>query len=318
MSKKYFLLYFILLTLISCKNEIKLNGRDNWLIGTNIDSFVQGQTSSKLNLIWVIDNSGSMSNEQTLLSNNFESFINTFAGSAIHYKMGITTTDMSFSGEKGEFVVASGADPLSFILSSAHDPAYVIDNFKENVIVGIRGSGHEKGLSAALAAINASEDSTKNNFEFIEEDSHVAVVIVSDEDERSSADDLNLIIEELKVFKYEHAQKFSLYPVIDITNPRNNANYLRAVEELGGTVFDLYSDFGSSLTFLGNDIVALLKRFTLSKVPIPETINVEVNGVIIETGWFYDETHNSIEFDLASTPENGARINVGYETSLKK
>ena len=130
------LMGLITLFLTSC-NKVSLKDRDDWLKGNTTDFFIQGQTVSKLNLIWIVDNSGSMKDNQDNLADNFESFIETFVTSKVPYKMGITTTDTSYRGEKGEFQISNLGHPDSYILSSSDETSYVINNFKENIHAGI-------------------------------------------------------------------------------------------------------------------------------------------------------------------------------------
>ncbi len=59
------------------------------------DTFEQqgNEITAKMDILWVIDNSGSMQNEQTDLRNNFDSFITSFVGKGYDYRMAVVTTD---------------------------------------------------------------------------------------------------------------------------------------------------------------------------------------------------------------------------------
>ena len=51
--------------------------------------------SQKLDMLWVVDNSGSMCQEQTTLRNNFELFIDKLNDTNLNFHIGVVTTDMN-------------------------------------------------------------------------------------------------------------------------------------------------------------------------------------------------------------------------------
>jgi hypothetical protein len=51
--------------------------------------------STNLDILWVIDNSGSMCQEQATLRNNFESFVEELNKTSLDFHIGVTTTDMN-------------------------------------------------------------------------------------------------------------------------------------------------------------------------------------------------------------------------------
>ena len=54
-----------------------------------------------MDVLWVIDNSCSMLEEQTTLINNFGAFIGYFLDSQLDWHIGVTSTDMTNGGEPG-------------------------------------------------------------------------------------------------------------------------------------------------------------------------------------------------------------------------
>lgn len=57
------------------------------------DGGIEGEPRDKIDLLWVIDNSGSMCEEQEALRRNFRSFMETLDEANIDFNMGITTTE---------------------------------------------------------------------------------------------------------------------------------------------------------------------------------------------------------------------------------
>ena len=50
--------------------------------------------------------------------------------------------------------------------------------------------------------------------------------------------------------------------------------------------------------------------FTLSQLPVPQTIEVAIDGVITTVGWSYNSALNAVEWN--SAPEEGSSIRVQY------
>jgi hypothetical protein len=169
-------------------------------------------------VLFVVDNSGSMADEQENLARNFAAFINEIAGAG-DYQLAVVTTDLdSPTGERGGRVTVQykstapfaiqgglnvsacmdvgiehgcfrGPDPGKRIISSALPKQEQIDGFATNVLVGSCGSGTEKGLDAMIRALERSESGDCNQG-FLRPGSNLVVVIVSDEED-SDAPGLN-------------------------------------------------------------------------------------------------------------------------------
>ena len=58
-----------------------------------VDAYAQ-QAAAKLDVLWVVDDSGSMESRQANLARNFHAFIDVFAKSATDFRIAITTTDI--------------------------------------------------------------------------------------------------------------------------------------------------------------------------------------------------------------------------------
>lgn len=115
-----------------------------------------------LDVLFVIDNSKSMKNEQKKLGSKLGSFLR-FVGDS-NWKIGLISTDFS-----------DGAVPSSFISRNTRNFRSVFENRVNRF--GINGSNDERGLVQAYRGIT--------NGRWLRPDSTLAVVIVSDEDECS-------------------------------------------------------------------------------------------------------------------------------------
>src|SRR5690606_21598915 len=61
--------------------------------------FSQALQMKKLDILWVIDDSGSMQDKQNALGFNFDAFIKDFMGTKVDFRMAITTTDKDKNGQ---------------------------------------------------------------------------------------------------------------------------------------------------------------------------------------------------------------------------
>ncbi|HEV8320943.1 MAG TPA: hypothetical protein VG389_04970 [Myxococcota bacterium] len=158
-------------------------------------------------VLFVIDDSGSMCEEQTNLRTNFESFITAFLGAApgVPYHLGVVTTDTSSVSVAGRLrnspqtVVASPLCPTppppldcttglpsplpKWIDPTTPEPARTFGCLAS---VGIMGFGGETALGAADMAFSPTlvNDPTANQGFYIPE-SLVAIVFLGDEDDCS-------------------------------------------------------------------------------------------------------------------------------------
>ena len=156
---------------------------------------------TKMDILFIVDNSGSMEEEQTNLAQNFPKFIDvlnnymTGAGVPLDYHVGLTTTSLSEGappipipiplpmGDDGALHdQASCGMTRPWIERTDNDPA---GQFSCVAKVGTDGSGHEQPLSAAKLALNDRIADGKNAG-FLRPDALLAVVILTDEDDQST------------------------------------------------------------------------------------------------------------------------------------
>jgi hypothetical protein len=147
---------------------------------TQTDVFVQ-EIRKTVDILLVVDNSGSMIDEQIKLAANFDSFIEQFLEAEVDYQIGVVTTDMSDPTQSGRLM---GETKL---ISSDMGVDLARETFQDNVRVCATGSGFERGLAAAEAAL--SEDflaAGGPNEGLMRDDAALSIVFVSDEDDDSS------------------------------------------------------------------------------------------------------------------------------------
>lgn len=103
--------------------------------------------STKLDMLWVVDNSGSMCQEQTALRNNFELFIEKLNETNLDFHIGVTTTDMN-----ANYVLEPVAEPG--LLQSTPQPVPGFDRSCHTAVDedGIPIAGDYQPIRDAIAA----------------------------------------------------------------------------------------------------------------------------------------------------------------------
>ena len=147
---------------------------------TNEDLFLQAEPEG-VDVLWVLDNSCSMSDYLTSLETEFDSFITSFTTLGLDYQLAVTTTDMDNPAESGNLL-----GPVPVISPSTASAAgySVVQAFDEAVEPNSSGSGNEQALLAAQTALSAGGPAAVAGL--IRPDANLAVIIVGDEDDGSS------------------------------------------------------------------------------------------------------------------------------------
>ena len=264
---------------------------------------------NKLDIVWIIDDSGSMADEQSALGANFSAFIDNFIMKDVDFKMAITTTDTSTAARQGNIVL--GSDQKLTSLKAQENPELFKSDFRNLVKVGINGNGNEKGLEASEAFMS------KHAASFLRPDAYLAVVVISDEEDQS-AKTVSQYSDILKSYK-SSAGLVKVYSIVDVNKTNccqsgittGGERYKLASKLTAGLVANIRDDFYNVLTEMGESIINLLDSFALAGVPATGSLKVYVNGVLSQD-YSYDSSTHSIKFLKSSLPPIGAEIKVTY------
>jgi hypothetical protein len=255
-------------------------------------------------ILFVIDNSGSMGIWQTALSDNFNSFISVFAITGVDYQIAVITTDnATFRGP-----ILTDATPD---LETA---------FTDQAVAGTYGSSYEKGLQFAEAATSSGGDASPSS-SFLRIDAKLIIIFVSDEKDWSPKSDAEYVshFNSLKTSDsliVTHAVVGDAPSGCSVTTSSwTDADYGEGYIEVsaltGGEFVSICSsDWGADLESLAQDSI-LNTSFELSDIPFEESIIVEVDGVSV-TDWTYDILENSINFEGSYIPPTESIIEINY------
>ncbi len=299
----------------------------------------------KLDVLFVVDNSGSMSSSQSKLAENFPSFINYFKTKGYDFRIAVTTSD-AFYGDQFVSNGCSLCNAQQTQFRSGVNPAIrIVDNytpnldsvFSSNVQVGTTGSGDERVFSSFKAALKSTY-----NVGFHRSDAYLSVIIVSDEEDFSH-DDINMnesytqptlhsvasYKTYLETFTTGAATKdfsVSAISVLDETcrsslgTGQKISNRLMQLADLtGGTKNSICNSFASVLDNISASIASqTLAIFKLNRTPVVSSIRVIVNGVLIPqdntNGWNFDSATNSVRINGSTyQPPSGSSITINFD-----
>lgn len=279
------------------------------------DVLEQGAQHSA-DLLFIVDNSGSMGDKQTRLADSFNTFINWLIGHTVSFHIAVTTTDMDDPNQSGAFFSGSGVPKIL-----KNDTPNLVAAFNSNVHVGTSGSADERGLDASVAALTYPLITTTNTG-FLRNEAQLYVVYVSDEND-FSAQSVGYYVELLTTVKDGNPNNI-YFSAIAGDDPGGcssaggsataGTRYHDVVVQSGGlwgSICD--ADFGVTLQNLALAITEPTAQFFLAYVPDTATIKVFVDGVQEPSShWSYQEATNSILFDAGSVPPMGAQVEIKY------
>ncbi len=304
---------------------------------TKTDRYVQ-EPQGKVDLLFVIDNSGSMMEEQQSVGQNFASLMSAAQSSGVDYQIGVTTTGLEPSpggwsvcpggaegGENGRLFPVNGASPR-IIRPTTPNAAAV---FSTNVQVGWC-HWNEQGLEAAYRALssplvdNADDPRTAQgndgNLGFLRSDAKLAIVIVSDEEDFSPQPP-SFYTTFFQALKGNDPSMLSVSVIVGPTNlatcataSSSGTRYMQVAKDTGGVIESICTpNWADSLKNISTNAFGPKRRFPLTELPAnPSQIVVEVNGQVLTSGWTYDAATNSIVFDARVAPPAGSVVDITY------
>ena len=334
---KFILLSLLTLSIFSCEegeyvylDSPPLQGQFSETF--NILSLVKDK---KIDILWVIDNSGSMSSIQSNIVKNTALFMQAFqANTHIEWKMGLISTDKN----DGPYLGFNQAIPFDY---TSPDP---VSTFQSAVSsLGTMGAGSEYTFYNIDRMITTPLSSGQEDFtHFFRSDAHLVVIMVSDEKEQSYNLDstkylaanfynhLRGLKDQEKVLRFYGAFDFSDMQGCSGTGWGTDKYIGSAFEEIidqsaGFAISACTRSFGTELAKVGDDIVSLLKTpsIPLNARPKVETLEIIFKGERLKGGprttggiWNYDREFSTINFynlDFAGGDLKEADIEVRFE-----
>jgi hypothetical protein len=318
--------------LLACQDQAfsRLEGSDTF----------QQAPSNAVDILWVVDNSVSMQNEQENVARGFADFVAQLDTAAMDVQLGVVSTDMDADNPQAGVLLGTPA------VLTPQVPNFE-DAFRARVRMGVNGSDKEKGLEAALTALSSPLADTRNAG-FLREEAMLNVVVLSDENDCSDSGALGPgatgemcytdyetltpvaeLVRGLKTLKPPGRMVVSgiVGPEIvdDCEDTVPGRRYFTAIDMLGGVRADIcQTDYSAIMSALGQVASGILTTFQLSRNAVEDTIAVTVTpdgGDPVEVardeqnGWTYVSAYAQVVFHGSGVPQRGATIDVRYEVA---
>jgi hypothetical protein len=287
------------------------------------------QSTPKVDMLLVIDNSGSMTEEQHALQQNLDALWNRIALANADYHIAVTTTGMfpysagyvqcpggAQGGEAGRFFPVDGSEPRILTPQTPN----VKQALFSNIIVGTCHYD-ERFLEPVVAALTPPL-SVGSNAGFLRDDARLALMAVSDADDDSDVarpPPVSQYVQQIAAVKHGALDLVSFSGIVALspcaTVEQIGTRYKEIARELNGHLYDIcqLANMGSLLDSALGDLLLPLTSFPLSAKPKdPSAIQVTVNGSA-STDWTYDAGSNRIVFPRTDIPPPGSIITAQYE-----
>lgn len=276
------------------------------------ENFQQAAVTGIVDILVVIDNSGSMTEEQQNLATRLDPLISFI--STADWQIGVITTSIGEPCMRG--LIKRGDANASTAFAAA-------------VAAGINGSGDERGFYRAVEGLGCK---TINPAGWLRANSSVAVLIVSDEDNCSTGGTCspnngdsaytyvtNYLANTLQRQVGVNARAYGIYKKPGDATCTTAASFANRYRELvnatlgvEGSICD--ASYSTTLQSISKNIASTLKsQFSLKSAPDANSLVVKVNGVQVTTG--YSVSGTTLTF--TDVPPANAAIQVFYTTGAQ-
>ena len=262
-----------------------------------VEHFTQPMGADGVDILWIIDTSGSMNRYDPQLIAGIEAMMNALPESG--WRLAMLSNDPSKASVEAQFPLVPGDD-----VEDALDMYALMD----------RGHREEGFDSAYEYIVNNPYAAT-----WMRNDAALLVVFVSDEEEQS--DDHFPLVDDF-IGWYSGLRMGSAYlasinnveayeSVCDFTPSSIDIGhrYMEATNYFGGTVVDICSEDWSPGVTDASTQVEPYEEWPLAYDPLPASIEVFLNGVL-STDWTYDSVENKVLFTVI--PSGGVLVEVAY------
>jgi hypothetical protein len=169
------------------------------------------QPRAKVDILWVVDNSGSMAWAQNQLKSKFQSFAKKLQDTRVDFQVGVTSLDVCSVDDRTGYPVPDALCPNSNYIADGAivankvigplrgalqkdketdrailtDTPDFVQSFQRTALLGTKGSAFEHGLWAARLAVEKSMSSDGTNRGFVRKDASLSIIVLSDEEDDS-------------------------------------------------------------------------------------------------------------------------------------
>jgi hypothetical protein len=257
---------------------------------------VEIKEDKKVDILIVVDNSGSMSFEQNNMASRVRNMLAILRG--FDYRIAVTTTDPNTTRKSGGRTFYGDGDLIP--IHGQNGALWVDSNLDEQIAqnaLGLTlqrpevGSGSEQGIKATYRFIERATTPGNPLSTFFREGANFSTLVISDEDESANTEknDPEKLLA-LISSKFNQQKAYSFHSII--TKPGDTAcfngegatyghRYKKISDLTGGVIGSVCeSDYAAQVQGISTSIRDLIKQFTLTCSPLPEfPITIKKNGV---------------------------------------
>ncbi len=275
----------------------------------NLDIFEQ-PIRSATDIMFTLDRSCSMYDNNENVINNFDVFVATLASLDADYHAAVVV------GDDG---CVAGPDPY---IDGTFTESAAVDAFRtmadQDLSLKPYGSNTERGFMIAEAALASKNIGAGGcNSEFYRSDAFLSIVHVSDEPEQS-VNSWSYYVSLFQSLKADPEDMIINAVAGDYPSGCGSASpgtgYYEGTVATGGLFLSICAtDWAKNLEDLATESVAINDSFELTRQPVPQTIEVKLDGIRVNVGWEYDISSNSVVFDNDFIPAGGSTVEIYYD-----
>ncbi|MBX3022544.1 MAG: VWA domain-containing protein [Bdellovibrionales bacterium] len=321
---------FLIFALVACspqasKQYLPPYVPPNKIVDMNSETF-----DPKADILFVIDNSGSMYTHQHNLATNIGLFTSVFwKQSILNYNIAVISTDAD--GPYQPYGGMFNGNPKIVNNKTAGGDAILARNIK----MGTNGSAYEKMFDPIYQAFSP-QNLAGWNAGFLRDDASLIVIFITDAEDQSEdhpkPQDLHKFLVDLKGGDVRKVLSYGAIVPSGVSNctrdawenPVNVESFLRMTDPTGQNILSLCDpDYGRKLAEFATDIVRHVSSIVyLSRAPIVDSIKVMYGKVELprdyEYGWSFDSSKNAIHLGKKidwSVQPSGTRVDVYYDAA---
>jgi hypothetical protein len=277
-----------------------------------------------VDILFVVDRSGSMAGIQSNLSSNIDLFLNGLSSMKVDYHIGVITSDgKEYNGQSDPGCIWCSVYPnthgvlqgtVKYVTPTTPNGISIL---KQNILVGTDGDSTEQFFGPIVKALSPEMTGPGGvNSGFIRDNAYFAVVFITDADDQSPSGDtfdstfnflVNLKKSKSKVLSYGILIPAKLGNALPLGCTRSGEPLPWEIENLLQLTINNKSNemnlcdpqFGVQLTKFSKDLVKyLVGTIPLNKFPLVSTLQVFYGGkeipADVKNGWYYDPKQNAV------------------------
>jgi hypothetical protein len=309
-----------------------------------LEDKIEISLSAKVDIIVVMDGSGSMATHQANVKKNIGAFVQELTkASYLDYRIAVTISGCSRSMAHTQYASGVCSEGIFHRASPSEQEPYYINRgdpgeellLASRLDVGTANDAKESFFNPVIKAITPPVSLLPSNRGFLRNEAYLITIFVTDTDDQSDGVNPQQFFDNLRRIKGHNDLIIPYAAIIPVQNtgrsctrdpvgslngsPYRIEEYLRIA---GGSYFNVCSnDFGTDLVGVAQDLVSRVEPVIyLEDRPYVPSIKLYYGGVEIpndfESGWVYDPQRNVIR--LGKWLDLKGKQNLSFEINYTK